>query len=662
MQQNVTKQLTSIFADLALIALIAVVGWFLTGYYWQIESIRTGYPDWVFHAFRIKTLMNHGFASWDNVWSNGINYWRAYQYVGHVLTLLVASALNLSITRTMILLMGSIFILSRVTLYILMRCLRYPPVLSTLITIVTYTMSQQWVGVKDFSVFFFIGLFPIFIAIWIKAFSNTRWLYLLVALAGAMWSLHPVMGYMATGLVGFYYLFSVPRRSVWQFIGMVLVYLVSSAPFTVSYFSSGYHFTNPIYATSQFARETIAGGYWGLSLYYIIGLALCWILTFVYTGQINRWSKILLLFCTVYLLAVGAVQGGYVLGFINQLQISRGTLLLGFILPFVFVDYFASIMKRNNRLVLTVEAVVLALLLTRSVTTASEFMGDPVDRISSPVATFFQTHDLPSGSIYIEQLAEASYLAKSGIRFITSYNEHLEPSPLSLRFKKFLKNDVIYTGISASQADLLGAYTDVLGVEYLFLSKTSPIAEYLVGNDALKGQFEELETADFRVIRNTHPIHYAYLVDNSKVEEISLKELKKPNLLADSYLPWDEEMVRLRQLLGSEAVKPVDLEFKNTNELLIPVSQEAKSAKKGLLIFQHYDNFWQTPHENVTIMPTSLRFMYIPDLSRVRGESLNLINSWPWWYWPVQSLGLITVSSTGLGTLAAIYISNKKKS
>ncbi|MBP9820475.1 hypothetical protein KBC79_07120, partial [Candidatus Woesebacteria bacterium] len=79
-----THKPRTLVEDLIALLTILAVGWFLIGWYWGFEFLATGYQDWIYHAFRIKSIAEHGVPSWTHTWSNGLNMWRAYQYVFHV--------------------------------------------------------------------------------------------------------------------------------------------------------------------------------------------------------------------------------------------------------------------------------------------------------------------------------------------------------------------------------------------------------------------------------------------------------------------------------------------------------------------------------------------------------------------------------------------------
>ncbi len=198
-----SRKSSSWIFDLLAIFGITAIGWFLIGYYVHYEYLDTGYQDWLYHAFRVRDIMQYGVSSWDHVWASGINHWRAFQYVEHIATALIVEIFGLSITKAMIWLSVIVFIGIRIISYIALRLLGINLWFSFFAIILSYASSQQWVAIKDFSLHIAFIAVPVIVFVWIKAVNDPRWVYLFAALSGASWSLHPVIGYSTTGMLIF---------------------------------------------------------------------------------------------------------------------------------------------------------------------------------------------------------------------------------------------------------------------------------------------------------------------------------------------------------------------------------------------------------------------------------------------------------------------------
>ncbi|MFA9262462.1 MAG: hypothetical protein ACEQSB_03870 [Undibacterium sp.] len=644
---KLSDRITDIFSLLA----ISGVGWFLVGWYTPFEYLNVGYPDWLYHAFRIRDISQFGIASWDHIWANGLNHWRAFQYVEHVFTNLISQLTGLSITRSMIWITVILFIALRLTLYIALRLIGVRPLFSFFAVIVSYTFSQEWASIKDYSTFLAFSFVPFYIVLWIDALRYREYIYFLAAVSGALWSVHPVVGYSATGLLGLL-IFANNIKSNFKELSLIVVtFLISSAPFSVPYlFETGYSFSNPLFSTQQFLQSLILPDYFGLSLIYFILIIFCWIVFIWKSNVIARWAKVLLFYCSAYLIFIYFGQLGYYPEFINKFQFSRAIPFIAITLVFCFAAFLEAAFQRvRSRMVMLVIGALISVVITISVEKGSMYTPMPINEIQDPVVDFFADREIPKGSIYFKDGVESSYLAKSGLRFITSYNQHLLPNPYPIRFDSLMKSDISFTGVTAQQIQLINDYSLVLGIEYLFVPKLSPLVTGLtLPKDGSLPQFEKVGEADtdkdvYVVLKSTAPISLTYIVDDENVLRFS--EIPKPTLKATSYRPWDEEISRTAELIRNKKITPIDIDFIWPNALRVKNSESLEG--KRLLVMQSYDRYWGIKNQdNASIQPTNLRFMYVTNLQNP-GNEIVLVNNWPKWHWPVQGLGLAMVAITG---------------
>jgi hypothetical protein len=642
------------------LAFIIGLGWFLIGWYQKGNFLITGYQDWIYHAFRIKSLSEHGLVSWDHIWSNGINYWRLYQYVPHYLILWTSHFLHYSITKTMLWFAIVAFITTRVSMYIILRRVHVQIFPAFLATIVSFAFAQQWVALSDFSLFLPMMVVPIIIGIWIKSFEKPHFLIIFSALSGISFMLHPVLGISLFLLLIFTIPFYQPHLSTFRIIKLLATFIVTSTPFWVEYLFVGYSFINPIYASAQILRDTVINQNFGLSVVFLIIIAISWIINIVQTNKIWRWSKLLLLFCSLYILFILIGQGGNLPSFVNRMQLSRAITLIGILLPFCFATSFQRILRiYSSRFTYTLLMVSLAFFVTHSINLATLYSGQPSSSIINPVAVFFERNNLPSGSVFFQNVAEASYFAPLKIRFATSYNEHLEPHPLSQRFRNLLRNDLSYTGVTDKQKDLINAYSHVLGVEYIFLEDSSPLTSGLSASTSSQAIFRKETTLVTKndlwsVLHNTTSIANAYVGSKNNPQQsglVTFSAIPKPTLYASSFQPWDDAILKLASGLTTQQLAPLPLDFLSTNILTVHVASASAQtvSNRFLLITQSYDQNWQVVnHPEIVIRPTSLRFMYIELPNTFSDSTITLRNDWPTWHWPIQAFGpLAAILITG---------------
>jgi hypothetical protein len=641
--------------DLVALLVIFIFGAFLIGYYSRYDFLNTGYSDWMFHAFRVKSLVQHGFISWDHIWSNGLNHWRGYQFIPHLFAVLLASIFSLGPSRAMMLAVTIVFIISRIFMYLAMRKLGIGQLMAFFATILSYAFIQQWIAVKDYSIFIGLLFWPLYMFLWVMTLRKTNYVYILSAAAGVMWMLHPVIGYSATGLLLCTFLFSSPRLLMRQIVLAILIFAFSSSSFWFPYLFYGYNYANPILSFPQFLRQTLVKEHFGLSLVYWIGIVSSWVIVFLQTGKIDRWAKILLLYLSLYIFVIFIGYSGYLPRIINQLQISRGMVVIGMSLPFVFASCFNTIFPRlESKFVLGLVATIIALTMTDAVEISNQYTGVPSNDVTNPIASYF-VNKVPKGSVFFENVAEASYFSPPWVRFVTSYNEHAEPHPLAQRFRKLVANDLSYTGVSGSTLQLINAYCKVLGVEYIFVPHFSSLITdltdkekkdtvFVIGDDVIG------ETEQYRVLRNAQPFSIAYLADVSTIKEgVSFELFRKPDLRVETFGPWDTEVLKENEFLDSKKVTGLQVDFLDTDGLKISLPADQKLQGRGILVYQSFDDYWGAENvKDIKILPTSLRMMYVELPSNFQGKELILRHHWPVWYWPIQGLSVFTFVFIGL--------------
>ncbi len=661
------KFIKDFFIDLLIVGVILLTGWFLIGYYTQYNFLETGYQDWIYHSFRIKSLLENGFISWDHIWSNGINYWRSYQYLPHLLVILLQKITNLGITQSMIWTTVLVFLSIRVLTYMLLRALNVRPLFAFATVIASFVFPQQWVTIKDFSVYMLIFTVPIYIYIWIRTLKQSKNIFLLSSLTGFGWMLHPILGYSATGLLACILIFSSPRISSRNTLISLIIFLLSSAAFWVPYLFYGYSYSNPIMSSSQFLRDTLVDDHMGLGLLHWLGFLISWTIVFLKTGKISRWAKILLLYVTVYLALIKLGQSGYLPTFINQLQFSRGIIIVGYVLPFIFAECLQIVLQHiRSRFVIGIFATLVAAVIMQAITISSQYTATPVSSMEDPVAKYLNAQST-QGSIYSSNVSQASYFSNK-LRFVNSYNEHLEPHPLAQRFRKLMASDLSYTSVSGTQIRLINSYSQVLGVQYLFLPYFSPLADALANPEQTENIFlrksdVEAGSEKYQVLENKNPVVYSFLGDSQQMKSsISFEDFKQPTLHADSFSPWDSEVTKMKELLNIPSIKPVSTSFLATDRIRVNLPEQSFEKPQSILLMQSYDRFWSVvDHPELKIQPTSLRMMYLELPANFLSKEVILKNSWPNWYWPVQ-IGsiLVTFYMCILYALISVFMRNLK--
>jgi dolichol-phosphate mannosyltransferase len=648
---------------------IALVGYGLIGYYLDFKFLYTGYEDWIYHAFRVQSLSLHGMPSWDHVWSNGVNYWHLYQYIQHYAILGIVKLTGLPITTVFIGALVTIYIGLRLAFYLSLRLLGVSQIFSITFVLASYTLIQEWGSMQDFSIYLSFAILPIYFYLWIQTFSRPALIYVLTAVTGALWILHPVLAFSLSILLGFLVLFSSFKGTITRLFLLAMVYLLSAAPFLVEYFATGYIFTNPIFKSSLYLSTALIPVAHGLSFLYWTLFVMAWILLVIKSHRITLWVKTLFFYCSFYLLLIYLGQKGFLPEVLFQFQFSRALPIIGFALVYCFaMIYFQSFGNIRSRGATAIIVGLMALTLSSAIENSSGFyVASATNSIEDPVATYFNGRELPNGSVYVDNVSQATYFAPQGIRYATSYNEHAQPHPYSTRLRILMRQSIAYTGLSQAHIKSVEDYATVLGIEYLFLPATSPLVPGLTEKEG--ALFEKIEDVasiqlsdNISVLRYNRPISSAFIFERKDIPEALLSgDIKKPTLHVSSYEPWDERIALMAQFLREGRGVAVPLSFLDTDRLsldLSPYRERDDYAEPILLVNQSYDANWSVTNATLPIEPTPLRLMQI-DMSALDSTvaTVELKNSWSSWRWPVQSMGLVMIM---LATIAFVFFGRNK--
>ncbi|QQR78650.1 MAG: polyprenol monophosphomannose synthase [Candidatus Moraniibacteriota bacterium] len=655
----------TLLIDGAIALAIGLVGWYLVGYYAAFNYLYTGYEDWIYHAFRVKSLQDHGLVAWDHIWSNGIGYWKLYQYVAHYIMLGVVELTGLPITKVLLLSLVVLYIGLRVALYGILRLLGANRFFAVLPVIASYTIVQEWGSMQDYSIYIAFIAFPLHLLLWIMAFRDLKWIYVLAAVTGAVWTFHPVFGFNASILLGLLVVFSKLKSDFSKIFRVGIVYFIAAAPFLTSYFTAGYFFTNPLFKSYIYLSTSVLAPYGGLSMLYWLLFGIIWLLVIWRSQLVPTWTKVLLVYASVYLVLIYLGQKDYLPNFLVQFQFSRGITAVAFALVLVFGVVLQRTLGAVQGLgIKLVATVLIAAGIVHAVDIASRYyVSPPVNEIQNAVAEYFTDHDLPKGSVFTENVSEATYFAPAGVRYVTSYNEHMQPHPYSTRLRVLMNSRLGYTGISQAHLRNIENYATVLGIEYLFLPAASPLVTGLTSKDGAMFELVALENSEpltdaIAVLRNTSPIISAFAVSRSEISDRLLSdELPLPTIHIASYKPWDERIAEMAEIVRSSAIVPIEVGFVPTNVLEIGGESFPKLDTMNdpiILVNQSYDAKWQvvSPQAGAwSVQPSTLRLMVLEKSGSVPVQAFELRNDWPWWYWPVQSLGVVMTLVAVLWTM-----------
>jgi len=636
-------------ADLLILSFIALVGWFLIGFYTKGNFLETGYQDLIYHAGKALSLKMYGLTSWDHVWANGINYWRLYQYIPHLAILLVSTIANLSINKALVWMIVAVFILTRLLLYLVFRIYKIRPIIALTGILVSFAIPFEWNSMKDYSIFFANLWIPIFLIPWIALVQKTSQKRFLItaAFAGFAFTIHPVAGVILSGLFLFTLFFRREMLSLKNIIANLVVLILGSAPFTISYIwhlLKEYSFANPFLSSQNFAKNVLG------QLHVSIGALLLILFFFAWVVSIFKWRRrsksgfTLLVFCSLVLFSFTLALDGVTPQILNQTQFVRG---LGFVCLLLVSSYVLIaeklIPEKISKLYITFSAILCAGAIIYAIAVIGYRTAVPVLAIQNPVYEYFKNKTV-EGSVYYNNVSETSFLMPT-LRQPTSYFEHLLASPISLRYSSLLQDENVFTQLSDRQIQIINAYSNVLGVEYLVFPKYSRITEDLLSSGGSKEGFESFADvksggADFTIVKNQNPINYAYIVDQDNAAILTGRPPSDPTVSTDSYRDWDNLVIKYSNNINDGTFKPVIFNFVYPNILTVDIPENVKPGSY-LLIAQNYDTNWHASSD-LQVKNNSLRMISIKVPDNFSGR-ITLTNSWPNWFLPLQFVGISTI-------------------
>ena len=631
----------STLIDSFICCLLALFSWFIFSSSLQFQYFNTGYQDWMSHAFRIREVSQYGITSWTHSWSNGLNFWKMYQYIPHFLTYFIQRVTGGSITHSMIVITWLILLVFMTTSYAVLRFLRIGRLAAVISIFVVLTSPTVWLVTRDFSIFFSLLYVPFFMAILIYDFKHSLPFFRVGALAGISWAIHPLLGAFCSTLFGFYLLikFLVYKRVT--LLLPLIPFFISSLLFTSERLVWGYHFIALEFSSLSFLHLTMSQDYLGFGLITLIGLAISWFGMFAFSGKIPMWSKILTIYTTIMICIIELMLIGLAPAILYTLQLARSVPLLSLCILFSVAPIAHQILLLRSRFFSLNAVALLAILGFQVIQVSSIQLPPATNRISDPVSQYFKEFPLPNGSVWIADVSTSSFFSPDTIHFATSYNGHLEPHPLSPRLNNLMKNDLAFTGISKKQVDLINSYSRVLDIEYLFLPRFSPLVQSVASESAgpsssYRLSENQVKTSEYVALHNDAPTAHAYLLPSDT--ELLSSPPALPTLSTQSWAAWDNAITSLDKKLKVTAYQKIQVLYPSPEdiELVIPTYM---AKNQGILLIESYDPDWKASLPSVKIQPTNTRFMYITPPEGFKG-TLMLHHSWKSWHWPVQILSL----------------------
>jgi hypothetical protein len=504
---------------------LTLAGLATTSFYFSAQFINTNYPDWMYHAFRAQSLMQHGLVSWDYAWDNGLSYWRGYQIVPGLITAGFALLFHVSAARAMVILTIVLFTLFHVLLYCCLRAVKYSPASSILVASLSFAFTGLWVLVGLYSITFAAVFIPPLILLWYVADRNPALRMVYAAAIGASVYIHPLLA-LSLGLLWAGSLM-LRRNEVSKVQIAKELFVIAAISFFYWYglLFIDAAFVDPYQLTKDFLYTVSGSSQYGSIFIVIVPLVS---LTAIFASSLLS-SKIKYLFW-ISTAIYGLIELNHysnLLNFLDRYQIYRLNFFVAAALLFVLADVLHKVLGRvPSIVVICLIGVAIGTGLSQSLIDGSIFGFGPTASVADPVGMYQSTQTTPMvGSIYINNSMPGSYYHPA-LHFSNGYNDQLLPQLVNVRFRSLLSQSSPNYSVTSSDIDKISAYAKVLGIEYIFVPQNSPYIQPL----ASSGYFyksAEVSTKDFDyvVLRPTWPLVNAVAINPSLSSLISTKTL-----------------------------------------------------------------------------------------------------------------------------------------
>lgn len=621
-----------IFYFVILLALSVV----LISFYFSATTLDTHYPDWIVHAFRIKSLQADGLSSWTHEWSNGISLWRSYQFVPHILTLGVTNLFHVSITRAMVLITIFSFIFLRLSLYVILRLLKFSPTTAFLCAILSFDIAQYWGGVADFSLLFGFTFFPLMLFLWINYYKG-RLSYLFPYLIGLSFYIHPILGYSLFVLWAIGIVFSQKKIISLGHIVQFIIFLAASSLFWAPILiKESYEYSSPVFANKYFLNLVLSGyQYFGLSLLLLFAFALSTFRMFFHFEKAFDWIKVLYVFIAIYLVLIVIGLNIDLPKALAQLQFTRGVTLVGIGIIFIFAGVIERVLMIRSAAFKGALLVFFCLSLIEGIWFISVYSPDPGKNLPEAIAGYKKLHpqtDLTDGHIWTSSIGESGYYTPLTSKFPYSYMGHLESNQISPRISPLVLYQPYNDTVPQSNITRLNDYFKISGVKYVFFDQQSPFTKTLLASD--KQIYKDLGQ-----IQEKDSVFHAFAVPWQPRDAIAINQTYAkfmepfPFTLQlteiNDQITLDEYVRKFVTMLYAPNNIKLDVSYPTSETIAVTIP---KSLQTNIVYLnESYDKGWRGYFNNqaVVLKPIGPNFteIILPVINQ--GGNLLLKHNWP---------------------------------
>ena len=584
--------------EAAALALVVTLSAFLARDLFVGDFISTGYADWIFHAYRVRSLEYYGFLTWTNDWGGGFPLWETYQFVPHAITLGLKSLTGWSITKAMCFVTAILFVAFRLIVYSGLRLSRLPLPAALIGSVLTLAMVSYYSALTDFSLLWGVTAFPVVIFSYAGGTSAPRRMYLAALVVGLGVYVHPLL--FVIGMIGLASRLvsrgDVPPRVA---LGALAIAVLAAAFFWFPLLGGDKPaYVNEWELSTVFMRKLFPTSWLGLgpSLIAVAFVALVLGLRGFRSRAINPTlfsTTVLTLGLVVFVVA--STYAGYTPGLINQLEPTRWMPFVGILLAILGAFALQEIVSKGKWYTPVLVVVVILYITADSLVIARAEM--PRVESQQPVPAVILCLSEYGRVSYADRIVsrtlhvpEISFYDFGKARLAGNYFGKGAMDILYQPLTWLLFNDEAGSTLQTRDPTLALAYMKAVGGTLFLTSDSEPIARALLPGGSLAGALLLRHRSD----------GFALFEPSSKPPQAIITSLTTARDLAFPDLKYNtEEQKRLRDKLVlrfanvMDAPETIAPEVSYPSQTQIDIVASGVPEGKYLIVLAPYTSSWE---------------------------------------------------------------------
>lgn len=630
--------------DLIYSFFLIIISLYFGNRFFRFEFLNTGYPDWIYHAYRIKSLLEYGFLTWSNDWVGGFPIWQSYQFIPHLVTAIVSVVGNISVTKAMMFLTGIQFICVRIFSYFLIRKVGYSSEGAFLSSLLTFAINVYYGPVSDFSLLWGVTVFPLMILFSYNMKPKTGRIYLYAILIGVCFYVHPILAIMS----GFMFImkYAITQtytfREILQVVGISA--LVSSFYWFPLIFGDKPAYTDPWVLSTAWQRVNMPKYLFGLSYSVIIVLIIA--LAFIYYKLLDHWTVFLLISVSILSVVVLLSYMGWIPSILNIVMPTRWMVFIGLLICYLSAPILDRLRERNYFKVILIAVVCIIILESNYIT--AKFMPSALNELSSPEVDWVVDNPTLldySDKVLVDNYPSMSYFAFGSVRTTGHYfiqgAYDLLTSPLKWLFFSTEATAPVSTGNFSIVEDFL----KITGTSHVIISDSFLITRALSMGGIFEGRLNLMdERGNLKVFSVPWEPIQGFYTDIAGKESLRFPDIK--------YTTYDEVRLRDRlvrnfnEVMFGDRSRSVPVSFPSQTE--IDVTIDDCESGNYLVVFAQYDGSWRATvnGENIQVERNGPNYIGL-DISGYSGDlDIRLVHRMHWtWMFGI----IISIFGLGIG-------------